>query len=1006
MAELDLKILEQDIKRNIAELKKMSDVIDEVAKKSLENIGTEKGTKQVAELTKKVQELEQALHEKNNISEREKLLEEELFKLQNDKIKQSKKIKDLTDEELKIRIVEQKTARERMQQLKAELALRTKEVKSLRDVREQISALKFARDSLDYNEDAEAVKNYNDAIDLLSETLENNVDKQSKAKLNVGNYTESIKEAIGSNLGFGASFQQFSEIAKVGGETLKETAKQSVELAKGLVTAEGGTKKVSNGLKLIGTVGKASGILAIVTILASITTFFTSFSEGTESLRVFKAEATAVFDVVINKLGNAFNGFSNIASGLFGVLATGLDFIKGDFSQGMDNFNTQMGKVTNGAKQVSNSFEGTTDSIKKQVEQARLLEEKLIALEKANVGLQRSVFKLKLEEDDLRRTVDDATLGLATREKALKKLEETERKRLGLDKTIAITAFENEKEKLALTGEVTKQTIQNLFNTNETSKRFGIEELKRLQELFEAKENAIDNLEDLGIESAERDREIRLKFILNDIDSIKRVSEMNEKVIQKQFDNEETTYEQRLKLIKDFSNNSIDASKKQQLQIEKTLDTEQKKNRLRILNQEKIDLLATSSNTNLVNSEIKKLDLSDKAEDALRILLDLRREELAQIQELSKESEEIERKRLDGILKRNTKASESIADLQREEIIQDLEKYNELEKNRDLYNKGLDLIKKNKLEDLEKEKEIELNLKDLTEKEKLLIEEQYRIKSDSIIDSIESKRKSKEEELKKQQLESEKELQQAKIKLVEAGADKIIASTKKASDKRIELLEKENQESEKQQDFLQDLAGKGDVNASKSLALEKENVRKRTQEIEKEKQKQIRTEIVLQGLKVFANNVAQPNAMPKTLTEMLTLITSLSSIQGFYTGTNTTVGDVLGYNSKRDAHLVRVDSKEAILNPTQTSDLGIGRGRTTSDVVDIVKMHDLNLTGSKSNIQVVKQGDVLVANEIKSLKKEITNLKTSFNFSIDDLNDAMEIKIRNGNKIKTNRAFL
>lgn len=299
-----------------------------------------------------------------------------------------------------------------------------------------------------------------------------------------------------------------------------------------------------------------------------------------------------------------------------------------------------------------------------------------------------------------------------------------------------------------------------------------------------------------------------------------------------------------------------------------------------------------------------------------------------------------------------------------------------------------------------------MNLKDLTEKEKLLIEEQYRIKSDSIIDSIESKRKSKEEELKKQQLESEKELQQAKIKLVEAGADKIIASTKKASDKRIELLEKENQESEKQQDFLQDLAGKGDVNASKSLALEKENVRKRTQEIEKEKQKQIRTEIVLQGLKVFANNVAQPNAMPKTLTEMLTLITSLSSIQGFYTGTNTTVGDVLGYNSKRDAHLVRVDSKEAILNPTQTSDLGIGRGRTTSDVVDIVKMHDLNITGSKSNIQVVKQGDVLVANEIKSLKKEITNLKTSFNFSIDDLNDAMEIKIRNGNKIKTNRAFL
>lgn len=996
MAELDLSLLELDIKNNITQLKLMGKVIDDLAKKSLANIGAEKGTKEVAELTKKVQELEKALIEKNNISEREKLLEKELFKLQNEKIKQSKKIKELTDEELKVRIIEQKTARERTQQLKAELTLRSKEINSLRDVREQISALKFARDSLDFKKDAEEVAQYNEAIDTLSEALENNVDKQSKAKMNVGNYTESIKEAIGSNLGFGASFQQFAGITKVAGETLKETAQQTVDLAKGLVGAEGGTKKVANGFRLIGSVGKASGILAIVTVLASVTAFFTSFSEGAESLRLFKAQASAVVDVLINRLGNAFKGISEIASGTFNVLKATARFITGDYVGAFNDIKSSYDNLKDGANNVTTAFTGTSKSIEEQTKKAVELEMQLIALEKATLGMQRSAFKLKLEEDDLRRTVDDSTLGLLSRETALKKLEETERKRLTIEKQIAIESFENEKKKLALTGEVTEATIQDLFLKNETSKRFGIEDLKRLNELFVAQETAIDNVEDLTVETNERLREIRLKYVLNEIDSIKRVSEFNEQTIQKSFDDEKTTYEQRLILVEKYSKNSIDASQKQLEQLKVTS-----------LTQQEVDNLALSSDSKIVSSQIKKLNLNDKGEDALRILLDLRREEILQIEELTKKANELEQKRLENILNRNKKAGESIADLQREEIIKDLEKYAELEKNLVAYNRTLDLVQKNKLADLEIEKNIELENKELTEKEKLLIEAQYRIKSGNVIDDIEAKRKAKEDEKNKELLTAEKELQDAKLKIIEIGADKLIEASKKASEKKIELLEKENQESEKQQDFLQELAGKGDVNASKSLALEKEQVRERTQEIEKEKQKQIRTEIILQGLKVFANNIAQPNALPKTLTEMLTLISSLSSIQGFYTGTETTVGDVLGHNSKKDAHLVRVDSKEAILNPNQTNSLGIGKGRTTSDIVEIVKMHDLNLTGNKvEGLKVVEKGDYLVANKIDKLAKEIANIKTTFAFSVDELNEAMEIKIRNGNKIKKQKAFL
>ena len=90
-------------------------------------------------------------------------------------------------------------SRDEQKLLKAKLVLDKGQVKTLTDVRERISALRVVVQSLDLEEQADEIAKYNEEIDQLTEILGDNSDKFIQSKINIGNYEESITNALKSS---------------------------------------------------------------------------------------------------------------------------------------------------------------------------------------------------------------------------------------------------------------------------------------------------------------------------------------------------------------------------------------------------------------------------------------------------------------------------------------------------------------------------------------------------------------------------------------------------------------------------------------------------------------------------------------------------------------------------------------------------------------------------------------------------------------------------------------
>ncbi len=128
---------------------------------------------------------------------------------------------------------------------------------------------------------------------------------------------------------------------------------------------------------------------------------------------------------------------------------------------------------------------------------------------------------------------------------------------------------------------------------------------------------------------------------------------------------------------------------------------------------------------------------------------------------------------------------------------------------------------------------------------------------------------------------------------------------------------------------LRDIARERKLNATESIEAERENQKRALREIEKLEAKKRQLELMIAAMTLLSQG--------KSVADIKGSLTDIKNfVEGsFYEGTPTTVGAALGYNGKKDGHIVNVDDHEAILNPSQTHALGIGvNGRTTQDVVD------------------------------------------------------------------------
>jgi len=316
-----LKSFKEEFKTSIEVVQALKEELKDLAKLmsgKLENANenTAEGIELIAELTQEVNKLK-----KDN----QKLLnqEEKLKKSLNKVVEKENKLKEQlikgSDEEVKGKIRLQKANREQKRLLEAELILRKEQVETLSDVRERIKALRIvaSQQNVTTEEGRAQIQAYNDEINELTETLKDNSDTFIQNKINVGNYTESIKEAVDISGALGEQLGPLGGILTALGGFIQSNTKATDANTKALNTNKKATVGLAKASKALNNVLKASIIGAIVALVLSLGAAFTQGQKGAISLQKATATLTIFLQSTIKVLAGIGSGLFAFFQGLF-----------------------------------------------------------------------------------------------------------------------------------------------------------------------------------------------------------------------------------------------------------------------------------------------------------------------------------------------------------------------------------------------------------------------------------------------------------------------------------------------------------------------------------------------------------------------------------------------------------------------------------------------------------------------------------------------------------------
>lgn len=253
--------------------------------------------------------------------------------------------------------------------------------------------------NLDYKTQGDQIKQLNAIIDENTAIIKANSDTNVQNKMNVGGYTESIKEAIGQTGIFNEVSSKLSFLTKsvssgfrgIKGQILDIVSeyKNGADAAQSLSGAQKAAAVTSNiltgGLKILKVALVSTGIGALVVALGSLVAYLTKTQEGSEKLSRIMAQIGAVVDVVIDRVAKLGGSLVKLFSGDF----------KGAWQDTKD------------------AFTGIGDEMSREIKLAGELKDKLIEIEKQEVSLnaQRAVSRaevkrLKLLSDDTTKSID------------------------------------------------------------------------------------------------------------------------------------------------------------------------------------------------------------------------------------------------------------------------------------------------------------------------------------------------------------------------------------------------------------------------------------------------------------------------------------------------------------------------------------------------------------------------------------------------------------------------
>lgn len=288
-------------------------------------------------------------------------------------ISQDEYAASLTDNKLKMA----ETRKEQRELTKAATA----EKGSLQDLRNQVAKMVAQRNKI--NISTEEGRAEFDALNasILEQTNEIKALEQAGGdyRRNVGNYTNSVKDAIGQMGGLNSVFG-----AQAGAVRASASAFQG---------AIGSITETSKALRVFKIALVSTGIGAIVVALGSLIAFFTKTRKGTEIVSQVMAGLGAVISVVTDRLSMIGEALVNLVKGLSSPLET--------------------------LKALKNAFTGVGDEMAREAQQAAQLEKDMQALERAEDRLIVQRAKSRNEISELILASRDLTATFEERSKVI-----------------------------------------------------------------------------------------------------------------------------------------------------------------------------------------------------------------------------------------------------------------------------------------------------------------------------------------------------------------------------------------------------------------------------------------------------------------------------------------------------------------------------------------------------------------------------------------------------------
>ena len=418
---------------------------------------------------------------------------------------------------------------------------------------------------------------------------------------NVGNYTESIQEAVG---GMG-DLSPAADRASQGIQGLKGAFRALMTnpivailaaIAGALITLFKAFKQTSAGAELMNKItGTMQGLMGRLRIIATevADALVSGFKWAKETL-------SDLVGFIRNEVIGRFQGLIETAKGLISL----------DWQQAKDG----MDKVASGANNTAKNFndaQKATNQLKQETkslaQQYRELNEAQRDINIANVETQRQLDDLRTKEERYKGIVDDETRSWSEREKAEKKARKASQKRVELEEKIAKRNLELARTEFELAQKTDKDELQakkKLLKAENAYQEAKRETIKQEQEANERRRKLQQDKLEQEVEILIEGADTTIKKNREKIRSDEITAKKRQKILEKTQKQAKNSFNEQIKAIKEFSDVEFNAQE-----------------------------LLEEGNSVVLKNRIRQLDLNEKEE---KILIDALKERRKVIQELNK----------------------------------------------------------------------------------------------------------------------------------------------------------------------------------------------------------------------------------------------------------------------------------------------------------------------------------------------------------------------------------